>query len=693
MARPGFESTQVNAEIAGFANRTAIRATDYAAALRGARQNLAERAAQATANGGQPPCQALLWFTDGAYDPLDGAPNNDAEIDRGTHELCDPGGIIDQLRRADVPLLTVALTVAPDFGPPGQDDLRKLTLDCGRDAGPGSGVYLAADHVADLVDAFADLAQKVRIAGEPVQLCPADATCSFQLDALMRNFYVLIHTGGAPVNVSLQPPGAAPVVVLGRDGAAKPVPVAGANLRWAWFGEDIVTVSGELPRATDTQWTGTWRVGFDGPVQSPGGRVYLVGDLVPQVVGEPKLMRGARWEFDVRTVRSSSSQADAELAAIRPELRVTISDGADRRPATTVPGPSGTTAVTFDPPPEWRSAEVGITLQLTVRTSAGVDISPPPVVRTVRVTTPLTLDPSSLALSTVVGKGATTGTVHIAAPTAGGCVWVPDQPRFTDTPVHVTVAAEPDATAGDQCLRVDRGQQRDLALTFSTDRGWPGRNIGSVVVKVRPDSGAEYDTEVPVSFASDIERGADFWATWAATIAATALPLVLVLLLNWLVLARFHKSRPWRVARIKVRLDTDGHDVQVRPIDGDPDWPRTQQFERVSPPPRKKFTNGLVTFRVRTSLGPFAPPHTRISTGRRNRLATRTNGPTRRLRVETLNLAGTVVVVAGPAPEVIIVLGGEELTSERARELRNEARSAAARLVPLDEPASVVSSA
>ncbi|MFD1051316.1 hypothetical protein ACFQ1S_40135, partial [Kibdelosporangium lantanae] len=84
---------------------------------------------------------------------------------------------------------------------------------------------------------------------------------------------------------------------------------------------------------------------------------------------------------------------------------------------------------------------------------------------------------------------------------------------------------------------------------------------------------------------------------------------------------------------------------------------------------------------------------TRISTGRRNRLATRTNGPTRRLRVETLNLAGTVVVVAGPAPEVIIVLGGEELTSERARELRNEARSAAARLVPLDEPASVVSSA
>nr|CEL22983.1 hypothetical membrane protein [Kibdelosporangium sp. MJ126-NF4]CTQ90122.1 hypothetical membrane protein [Kibdelosporangium sp. MJ126-NF4] len=685
------DAAAINADVSGFAERDDIVGTDYAAALRGARQRLAEHSVAASSNGGKPPCQALLWFTDGDYDPLNSAPGNEEEKQRGEHELCDKGGVLDQMRTEKVPLLTVALT-KQDFSAAGQAFLQRLTLSCGRESGPRWGVYVPSGDDAGLVDAFSDLVQKVRAAGEPAQLCGGQG-CSFELDDVLRNFYVLIHTGGAGASVSLQPP-SGPPVNLERPGAGDARDVAGARLRWAWFGDDIVTVSGELPRSGLPQWRGTWKAGFDGGAgKAQGGRVYLIGDLEQRIVSGPDFTRGKQWTLGVRTV--SPADARLELDRIRPELAVTIANGDDRRPATTEAQPDGTTTVTFDPPPEWHSAQVTLTVGLTVRTPSGIDISPPPLVTDVAVTTPLTLLPASLALPRALGTDATAGTVTVSAPAGGGCVWVDTaKTHFTGVPVHITTSTEPAASTSDGCVRVEAGKSRDLTFRFAADHGWTGRADGAVSLRIRPDGGAEYRSDVPVTFALDITRGLEFWWKLIVFAALGCVPLLVLLLVNVIAMARFQQTR-LRFARIPVRIDPVGRQIEVVANDGKDDWPRPEQFTSVLRRSRS-LTAGKVRFAARASLNPFKPACTKVVAHRGNQVVSPGHGPARALKGLPLDLAMTVVVttdasVTGEtafAAEVIVVLANEQVT-DKAQEIRLRCLAACRRLLPREKPASV----
>ncbi|MGH8573371.1 MAG: vWA domain-containing protein, partial [Gammaproteobacteria bacterium] len=136
-------SDEIKREIAGFAARDDGDATDYVLALDRAREVLSEQAGAVTRGGGRAPCQALIWFTDGRYEPV-GADSPPPVVDRGRHQLCDAGGVVDQLRASNAAVLTVAL--AGELNQPEEEFLRDITGrpggSCGANASAGGGHYV-----------------------------------------------------------------------------------------------------------------------------------------------------------------------------------------------------------------------------------------------------------------------------------------------------------------------------------------------------------------------------------------------------------------------------------------------------------------------------------------------------------------------------------------------------------------------
>lgn len=111
-------------DIAGVATKDAAtgQVTDYVTALAGAQQVLAQRAGATT----RPACQAMIWFTDGGYEPR-GVPANDQEWAQATDSLCGPGKVVDQLRSAGVTVVSVAMMKGmPEQG---VELLKKVTSD------------------------------------------------------------------------------------------------------------------------------------------------------------------------------------------------------------------------------------------------------------------------------------------------------------------------------------------------------------------------------------------------------------------------------------------------------------------------------------------------------------------------------------------------------------------------------------
>ncbi|HEX9337099.1 MAG TPA: hypothetical protein VF892_14485, partial [Pseudonocardiaceae bacterium] len=359
-------------------NRSATgQSTDYVVALGGAQQVLAARAA-VTGGAGQPACQAMIWFTDGGYEP-NGHPADDQEWAMGTALLCGPGKIIDQLRTAGVTVMTVALT--NEIPAEGIDMLKKVSADptqppsgpCGSDPPLPPGEFLPVDRASDLIDQFIRLPEFA----PPAPLCRTSQDCSFTLDPVLRSFFVLIHTAAATDRLWLWPPHGEPYELTG-DGSSTQVTVSGAGLRWARIDQNTFTITGTLPPAAVNAWQGVWRVTLAaGGGQPVGGQVFLFGDLAERIVGTPTFRRDQPWRFDVITTLAANSQPVTRLAPLHPTVGVTITDGTDTRPATVVPDGdrAGLDHVSFQAPANWHSATVQVVVTLTVRTGAGVDIS------------------------------------------------------------------------------------------------------------------------------------------------------------------------------------------------------------------------------------------------------------------------------------------------------------------------------
>jgi hypothetical protein len=511
---------QIKTDLDSFAERKNGQATNYVAALRGARDALATQAAKIQAGaqaGAQPPCQAIVWFTDGRFDPAGNVsgPEHDKAVSKGVDELCRRNGIIDGLRQSNVTLVSIALGTQLD------DDarrlLRRLTgevrpeegLACGDPPGPPPwGVFLLADDRDGLLRAFADFVGMVRGSTEPRWLCagPPDS-CAFTLEAGMRSFVVLIQPGAAGATVALRPPDGGPDLPLAPAGSPTPVDVAGAGVRWTWYG-DAVVARGELSRASSARWAGRWQVVYGGTaVDHPTGRVYLYADLQPTFVDEPTFVRGKPWTWQVRATAADGGPLDPALGPIVPDLRAAVAQGTTDAPGAewrdAVVGPAaadGVRGVTFDAPPEWTASVVTVRLSLTLRTRSGIDLSPPDVTKQVTVRSTLLLDPPALWPKRIVGRGATQAALTVQATDVGGCVWVDATRTHLKTPAgDLRVSTEPAADSRQDCLRVDPGERRQLTVVLRIDHGVGGLVNGQIPVRIATDDQRVEDVAVPVS--------------------------------------------------------------------------------------------------------------------------------------------------------------------------------------------------
>ncbi|MFG2037705.1 hypothetical protein [Dactylosporangium sp. NPDC048998] len=584
--------------------------TNYLEALDRARGVLAARAAQESLD--RPACQMLLWLTDGRYEPIDPSlPGFTERVTAGTEALCRPGGVLEQLRGNGVTVVTVGLTtklVEKD-----EAFLRQLSgtePGCGRTDAGAAGQYLRADDPKGLARTFLQIAVFKHEESEPC--VPARDGCTFDLEPGLHHFAALIEPGAAGAAITLRPPGGGGVTLGRPSGSAS---AAGTRLDWHWYGSGdraLVVLHGELSR-TDTAWAGRWVAEFTRGGQG-GGSVYLYGDVTVRLDDDLVFRRDKRpWTFTVHRQNADGDLPALPLGASAPTITVTVAspaDGAGPQPAQDVTeSPDGWT-VRFDPPQQWRGNRVDISVQLTVRTASGIDISPSPVPGRATVVSAVAVTPDPLQFPAIEGAGTSRRSVTIRGADRDQCVWIEGGGADLTTvpevdPVRVRVDG-PGANR-EQCLPVPANEERSLQLTASAtgSRGWTGLSHGQLTVVSADADGKVERTEVeakaPLDAAATVKRSVAL--VWFTMSALSALPLLLFALINMFVLPRFDR-RDHCTAHYELRAVGD----RLERRDGRPWRPSDKDFTVVNHG-RRRLDVGRIALIVRVPWArPFATP-------------------------------------------------------------------------------------
>lgn len=694
------DASTIDHEIANVAGNLNGSSTDYLLALNRARETLAAHAGAAPAANGQPPCQAIVWFTDGRYDP-DDTNVTPPPGDPRRHALCDSNGSVDQLNASGTTLMTVALTT--DMRPADEQFLQSVVGIVPGCASPrNNGYYVAANRPADIVDAFARL-----VPGPPgVALCRQPANqCSFDLDRHLHSFYLLIHVPDGTRNVVLHPP-TDQTVPLSRNGATT-AKVAGTRLRWAWFDsrtDDVVAVTGVLPPDAVTKWSGTWQV--TSREHSLNGHIYLYGDLQQAVVGSPQFVRGAPWRFKV-DIQSDGAPATADdLRTIDPAFAVRIANGSGNAPSlpaavTWDPRLPDTADVDFTAPLDWHDSVATVTVNLRIQTASGIDLSPTTLIVPVPVMTPMRISPAQLKLSPVYGRGQTSGTVTVAAGDTAGCAWVvPQAARFDAVPVPVDLAARGAGGSRSDCIHVGRNSSGSVHVTLTLPKSWGGTVNGIVPVMTRVDGSDDVEVDVPVRFVAVHEVVTrNLWLAIGLLALFTVAPLLVLLLVNRFIIARFLGLRTLGYVELTTHV-TPGTGLQAVHVEGLENWPKATDVRQLNRSGRRRLTIGPIQVRARSSRwDPFRQPFSTIHVRRKgHELATHNRGPSPFVTLPTLALPGLVVVTAAEQRDphdftvtIIVVLGADPAVGESLRTIQRNVAAAAGHLRPkasfVSEPA------
>jgi len=671
--------------------------TDYGAALSGARQRMAEQAARSFANAR--PCQLLVWLTDGQYEPVDRSDRNfPARRDAGLREMCEPGGILDQLRGDGITLVVVGL--ATELSPADEGLLQRLTglgsPACGQPTPDRAGQYLRAADQSELVRLFYGI---VVLPSEPPHRCqPGPAGCTFRLEPGLRTFSILIEPNVAGPAIGLRAPDGGEMVLSRRD-SAEAVTFAGARLAWHWIdtgSQPVVIVRGTLDPSAAREWAGQWAVRFADT--APGGvaHVYLYGDQEPVLPGDLRFVRGRPWVFAVSTRTVDGAPPVVLPDAPPPQLEVSVEQPGEPRVAMPVSrAADGKWAVRFEAPAQWRAATVTVRVRLTMRTRGGIDISPPEMAVPVSVVSTIAVQPAQLDFGTVKGSGSGTGTLRLRAESERRCVWVRAGAELSATvgnvnPVQVSV--DGDGRSRDNCLVIPAGEERSLRLTGTfTSRGRvASRATGQVVLLVAGAGGVEDEVVVPgeMRLAPGTPPSSVPVLMVALALLSALPPVLLFMLINRVFLARLRRE-PVLTARYELSVAPDVSGTRLRHFDGRPWRPGPEDFETRTPGSYRLCIGGI-TLRPRVPLGkPFGMPSIAVRAWRR-RFDDRglpTTGEVSAAR--GLELADRVVVSVPKAREpqtveVAVVLSSRRrITADTVARIRESASVGIQRLLPV----------
>lgn len=623
------------AESEGFRMRNQELDTDYFAALQQSQSWLSERAA-ATSAGATPACQMIVWFTDGQYDiedrtgprtsKLPHTKEPDTSIDlaergagdrleaRGRAVLCQPAGIVDQLRVSKIPIVAVGLnTQASRF-----DDayLRSLVEGGGCGSEPPLGELKPAGDVDDVIIDLSTVAQAtsgpVPVPLPPTPVCPEDQPSPdcvqrFSIPDAVGRFTILGLPQEGGTSLELQPPGDVPLIRLqsGKTGVSTS---SGASITTAWIKERVVVTTLTLPESPALR--GEWAASFVSPSPSPGAKaratIQIFASFEIAVTPPSELNGGEPAQFGI-TVSSPGADNVTPLPLDSADVSATIHR--DGRPdpiaMDVVPADAGGYTADVVVPKEFAGQDLVLQVQVQPHVSAvGGDAFPPstktfqfPVAAMAGMPTVVT---KRLSFGGIVDDGSATATIEVRGDDdVDGCVEV----GKAEFPATVRTAGEPSIEADEGCVDVPAGSTKKIEVKLAAGRAADLTVSGKLDVTVK---GGSETSEITLPITAQFDRKVDTFTQTGVAVVLLIAGVLAPLLLMWLVgsvMARFRNPSDLKVAQYDVRITSAGvltPDGSPLVIDLDPFRPFADGEGNL-----RTFDVGATEFAARAPRNPF----------------------------------------------------------------------------------------
>lgn len=454
--------------------RTEGSATDYRAALAQARSELASGVAQFEPTAS--PCKVVFFFTDGRNNV--GTPEEDAAA---LADICEAGGVIDQLRGDQDTLVAVRLVVPPQPNAPqdprevakdveSREDLQGIAEgdspnsargDCGElREGPNTagGTYLEGS--IDVLAVLFGTALGVGAGGTAVPGL-SGSPLEFTVDKGVASFQLVAQ---APDGFTLEPP-LGDALTNGMGGSATSVAGVEGSIRWAGTAFTLV-----LPVGADG--VGTWTLTRPGRTDDDVSLVLFSGLRI--TLEDPLLVVDEESQLNGRVVSADGSPVDMTVYSSA-DIDVTpISASGEGEPIPMQLNPDGSFTGAFTPTGEGSQVRFLITLNIT--TASGQELSP--VNRPFKFPVRLSdiyphIDPAQLDFG-ALGKPGQTSTVTVdlfGSPKGATSVCFPGTSTI-ETVTEATVTLD----GPDECIELEAGQSKavDFRLTLAdavTDGG------------------------------------------------------------------------------------------------------------------------------------------------------------------------------------------------------------------------------
>jgi hypothetical protein len=650
-------AAELRRDIDSFAERNNGLDTDYATALEGALEDLSRGAAEISGETGVTPCRAIALFSDGDYDielrntefrrsqgltrpyapdlPLDVEGNPELVIERGKAEICAGDGIRDQLVDDGAVLMTVALT--DDISAEDTAWLEAVSVGsadgetCGTRVTAEDGSFFGADNLPGLIAAFDRVTQLLGGGSElPVEeelrVCErtfcAEGTREFELDETLSRFHLLGDLGAEEIRLEVRAPGETTPIALPADGSGS-LTAGGADLQFDWLSPQAVTLDATLSR-DNRDWVGTWSVTFidptgenpDAPAQS---RIYLYGDVVPELVEVPQLRLGETAPVTVHLVDSLGTRLDTGAIQGSVAVSATVIDPTNEEEVDIpLEGPDveGRYTASYPVPEGLEASFLSLRLRNVVTTAAGVRLAPFTSTYQLPVTPPVEyprIETTELRLTPVTGVGTATGSLRIVGGDRTGCVWFEEASfaRAPDEAGPLTTTLSPAAFTAEECLSIRAGETTEIDVAVENSELGSGRVEGTlgVVLGVEGEE-RQIRQGVPLSF--DLARPVDQAVRallFAALLLLCVLPILFMYLLNWLG-AKFEAAHELLYADIPVVVGLADQIRRAGARDGRL-LPVLEDFANVAGPATRSRRLGIgpLHLRGRVSRSPFKPPY------------------------------------------------------------------------------------
>lgn len=547
--------------------------TDYGTALGRAAMDLASRSVEVAAQTGEPPCQVLLFFTDGRYDigdrtggsraqlpptvdyapdlPLNVPGNGARAVERGRAALCDAGGITDVIRANGAVTITVALDVNLDAA--ARNFLDALTdgsspeSTCGTTGSESTGHFVSASQSDDLLFAFSrllDPRQEIRFCATP-----APVPCTFDVIDGISGF-VLVTT--APVDnfeLELTSPGGGSVRLRPQDPPS--LALGSTVLNQRRFSARALEVEAAIDPAQQ-DGVGTWTIAFIDPTGGPvaqGGSftVEYLAEILPGLVEVPVLQKGEPVTFDLGLFDPAGEQIVDSPLVDGSTMQASITDPTtgESTPLSVEQVGRGSFAADFEPARDLVAGRLVLTLGATLRGLDGVALLSEQRSIELELRPPQDfprIEPSQLDLPTIIGDGAATGTFTlVGSDIADGCVWFEPLeamlPDGTPTPVEIS----PGPTTQESCLSVPQGTTEIIEVSIDPEQAALGRVSGDLQVNLSSSTSDDVQrVSLPIRATMDVapDAGTARNVLIALLIIGLLFPLLVLHLLNR-VAARF----------------------------------------------------------------------------------------------------------------------------------------------------------